>query len=187
MSIPITIFSALWANDIILVLLGPKWTDATVIFRLLTPTILIFGLIDPLFWLMIATGLQERSLKIAFVIAFLVTTSYLVGLPYGPQGVALAFSAAMTLWVAPHIVWCLHGTVVSVGDLLSVVSRPLLAGIVAAGLTLLLQSFCDQFQSRLLWLAFAWTVMFLIYASILLFVMGQKHLYLELLRTFKRV
>jgi O-antigen/teichoic acid export membrane protein len=186
MSIPITIFSALWANDIILVLLGPKWIDAAVIFRLLTPTILIFGMIDPLFWLMISTGLQERSLKIAFVIAFLVITSYLVGLPYGPQGVALAFSTAMTLWVAPHIVWCLHGTVVSVWDLLSVISRPLLAGIAAAGSTLLLQSLCDQFQSRLLWLAFACTVMVLIYASILLFVMGQKHLYLELLRSFKR-
>jgi O-antigen/teichoic acid export membrane protein len=185
MSIPITIFSALWANDIIFVLLGPKWMDATVIFRLLTPTILIFGMIDPLFWLMISTGHQERSLKIAVVIAFLVITSYLIGLSYGPQGVALAFSLAMTLWVAPHIVWCLHGTPVSVWDLLSVIGRPLLSGIVAAAITLVLQSLCGQFQSRLLWLTFGGAVMFVSYASILLFVMGQKDFYLELLKNFK--
>ncbi len=185
LSIPITIFSALWANDIILVVLGPKWHDAAVIFRLLTPTILIFGMIDPLFWLMISTGLQQRSLKIAVVISCVVTTSYLIGLPYGPQGVALAFSVAMLSWVAPHIVWCLHGTPVSVWNLISVLSQPMLAGITAAGLTLLLQSLCGQFQSPLLWLALAGTVMFLLYALILLFVMGQKTFYLELLKSFK--
>ena len=184
-SIPLTIFSALWANDIILVLLGPKWNDAALIFRLLTPTILIFGMIDPLFWLMISTGLQERSLKIAVVIACLVIASYLIGLPYGPQGVALAFSVAMTLWVTPHIIWCLHGTVVSVWDLLSIIARPLLAGIMAAALTVLLQSFCDQFQSHLLWLAFAGGVMFILYALILLFVFGQKDFYLEILKNLK--
>jgi O-antigen/teichoic acid export membrane protein len=184
-SIPLTIFSAIWANDIILVLLGPKWNDAAAIFRLLTPTILIFGMIDPLFWLMISTGLQERSLKIAVVIAFLVIASYLIGLPYGPPGVALAFSVAMTLWVAPHIIWCLRGTVVSVRDLLSVITRPLLAGIVAAALTLLLQSICGQFQSHLLLLACAGGVMFILYASILLFVLGQKDFYLDLLKNFK--
>lgn len=185
MSIPITIFAALWANDIILVLLGPKWIDAAAIFRLLTPTILIFGMIDPLFSLMIANGLQERSLKIAIVIAFLVIASYLIGLPYGPQGVAFAFSAAMTLWVAPHIIWCVYRTPVSAWDILSVFSRPLIAGIVAAGSTLALQYFFGQIQSHLLRLVFAGGIMFVLYASILLFVMGQKDAYLEILRSFK--
>ena len=47
MTLPITITCALFANDLILVFLGPKWKDAAVIFRLLAPTILIFALINP--------------------------------------------------------------------------------------------------------------------------------------------
>ena len=43
MTVPITMFSAFFAEDIILVLLGPKWGEAAEIFRFLTPTVLIFG------------------------------------------------------------------------------------------------------------------------------------------------
>ncbi len=52
MTLPITIACALFANDLILVLLGPKWKDVVSIFRLLAPTILMFALINPLGWLL---------------------------------------------------------------------------------------------------------------------------------------
>ena len=52
MTLPITIFCAVFVDDIIGLLLGPKWKDAAVIFRLLTPTILIFGIINPFAWLL---------------------------------------------------------------------------------------------------------------------------------------
>ena len=89
MTLPTTIFCAVLADDIILVVLGPKWREAASIFRLLAPTILVFGIINPLGWLLQSIGLQERSLKIAFVIAPLVCFAYLIGIPYGPNGVAL--------------------------------------------------------------------------------------------------
>ena len=38
-------------------------------FRLLAPTILVFGMINPTAWLLQSMGLQERSLKIALVLA----------------------------------------------------------------------------------------------------------------------
>ena len=104
---------AVFADDIILVFLGPKWKDAVPIFRLLAPTIVIFALINPFAWLLFSIGLVGRSLKIALVIAPLVIVAYLIGLPYGPRGVAFAYSAAMALWVIPHIAWCIHGTSIS--------------------------------------------------------------------------
>ena len=48
LTLPITIACALFANDLVLVLLGPKWKDATEIFRLLAPTILVFAMANPL-------------------------------------------------------------------------------------------------------------------------------------------
>ena len=138
----------MFADDIILVVLGPKWKDAAVIFRLLTPTILIFGIINPMAWLLYSIGLQVRSLKIALVIAPLVITAYILGLPYGPSGVAFAYSAAMTLWVVPHIVWCLHGTMISPWDLFLAAGRPFLAGIVAAAVHLRSSNFISVIWRR---------------------------------------
>ena len=91
-------------------------------------------MINPLWWLLASKGLVGRSLKIGLVLAPLVMASYFVGLPYGPKGVALAYSTIMTLWVIPHLAWCVHGTGVSLKDIIWAISRPLLSAIVAAAL-----------------------------------------------------
>ena len=54
--VPITMGCALFAEDIIRVFLGPKWGEATPVFRLLAPTILTFALINPFGWFLLATG-----------------------------------------------------------------------------------------------------------------------------------
>ncbi len=130
--LPITIACALFADDIVFVLLGPKWKEAAGIFRLLAPTMLIFAIANPLGWLLNSLGLVGRGLKIALVIAPLMIVGYLIGLPYGPEGVAFAYSAMMMLWIFPIIAWAIHGTMISFWDVLQTVSRPLGSVIPAA-------------------------------------------------------
>jgi PST family polysaccharide transporter len=185
-TLPITLACALFANDLILVLLGPKWMEAVTIFRLLAPTILIFGMINPMGWLLVSLGLVGRSLKIALVIAPLVIVGYVAGLPYGPKGVALGYSVAMTLWVVPHIAWCVHGTGISVRDIWLAVVRPLLSGLVAGALAFALQSFYGQLLSPVPKLLLTGTLFVGVYVAMLWYVMGQKALYVNLLRGLKR-
>ena len=186
LTIPITIAAALFAPDLILVVLGPKWKDVIVIFRLLTPTILIFALINPLAWLVFSLGMVGRNLKIVSVLAPLVICGYLLGLPYGPKGVAFGYSAMMTLWVIPHIAWCVHGTVVSLRDILLAVSRPLVSGIVAAGFAFGVQYLCGPSLSPLLRLLMGSTVLLAAYVGMLFYAMGQKDLYWSILRALRR-
>ena len=134
MTLPITIFSAVFAENIILVVLGPKWAHAVAVFRLLAPAVLVFGIINPTSWILLSTGRHVRSLQMSLVIAVLVVTGCLVGLPYGPEGVAAGFSAAMVLWLLPHIVWCLHETTITPLDFLRTTSRPLFSAVVAVAL-----------------------------------------------------
>jgi PST family polysaccharide transporter len=182
MTLPVTVFAAVFAEDLVLVILGPKWTDAIPIFRLLTPTILVFGMIDPLAWLLWSSGRQMRSLKIALVIAVLVITSYFVGLPYGPQGVAFAFSTAMVIWLVPHVIWCVHGTTISAWDLFRVAGRPLLAAAVAVSIAFAVQPYLGEVQLRFIRLLLEGSIMLVAYFGILLFVMGQKNFYFDLLK-----
>src|SRR5262249_42749029 len=127
-------------------------------------------------------GWVNRSLKIALVIAPLAITSYLIGLPYGPKGVALAYSTAMTIWLIPHILWCIHGTNISFGDIMNVVKRPVISSSVAALLAFAVQFRFGGALPPLLRLILGAGMLFAIYAVFLLYVMGQKAFYVDLIQ-----
>lgn len=184
LTVPITFACALFADDIIFVCLGPKWKAAVAIFRLLAPTALAYAILNPLAWLLSSLGLVARNLKIVLTLAPVMITSYLLGLPYGPKGVAFAYSAVMMLCAIPLIAWTVHGTAVSTLDILTVVSRPLLCGIVSAGLTGGLQLAYGPLMSPLPRLVISVMLILGTYLAMLLFVMGQKLFYLNILRSF---
>jgi len=187
LTLPVTVACAVLGDDVVAVVLGPKWAEAGVILRLLTPTILVFGLINPTFWLLFSLGLIGRSVRIALVIAPLVIAAYLVGLPYGPRGVALAYSIALTVWLCPHLVWCLRGTAIALGDLLRCVARPFLSAAVAAAA-------CAAFRATAgasalsppARLVLGCGLLAGVYLWMLLYGTGQKEFYLELLRGLRQ-
>lgn len=185
LTFPITVACALFADDMILVLLGPKWAAAAPIFRFLAPTILVFAIINPLFWLLSSLGLVGRSLKMALVIAPVMIVSYIMALPYGPRGVALAYSTVMMICVIPVIAWSVYGTVISSRDILLTVSRPLASSILAGGLALGVRLVYCQLLSALPRLVLESALLLVTFVGILLFVTGQKELYLDLLRGLK--
>jgi PST family polysaccharide transporter len=184
-TLPATIFGALFADDIVLVVLGPKWEEAAIIFRLMTPTVLVFGIMNPLAWLLQSMGLQVRSLWIALVMAPLLIAAYFIGLPYGPRGVALTYSATMILWLVPSVVWCLYGTTIRPLDLLLAAGRPLLSGIVAAVFAFGVQYYCHRLLNVIPRLMVGGGTMVCVYSWMLLFVMGQKAFYLDLFRSLQ--
>jgi PST family polysaccharide transporter len=186
LTIPVTIGAALFAGDLIHIVLGPKWTAVVDIFRLLTPTMLIFALINPLAWLTFSLGMVGRNLKVVSVLAPLVIAGYAIGLPYGPKGVAFGYSAVMTLWAIPHIAWCVHGTVISLRDILLTASRPLGSGIVAAALAFGVQFFWGQSLSPLPRLVFGTAVLLVSYVGMLFYAMGQKAVYWDLVRGLRK-
>jgi hypothetical protein len=112
----------------------------------------------------------------------LVITAYVVGLPYGPKGVAFAYSLAMVLWIVPHVVWCIHGTVISFMDVVRAVSKPVLSAATAAALVIAFQFLCGRLLAPLPQLLSGGTILFGVYLWMLLFVMGQKTFYMDLIR-----
>ncbi len=186
MTLPLTIACTVFANDVVLVLLGPKWMDAVVIFRLLAPTIMIFAIINPMGWLLISLGLVRRSLNIALVFAPTLIAGYLLGLPYGPKGVAFAYSAVMAIWVVPFIAWCVKGTPVSSWDVLLALIWPLGYGILAGLLAFVAQVAWGHLLAPLPRLVLETSVLLIVFFGLLLFVGGQKTFYLNLIRGLRK-
>jgi PST family polysaccharide transporter len=183
-TVPVTVACALFADDIIVVLLGHKWAQAAPLFRLMAPTILAFAMINPLGWLLFASGRVQRSLRMALVIAPCVIAGYVGGLPYGPGGVAFGYSAMMALLTIPMILWAIHGTAVDHRDIVHALKPTFVSAIVAAvisyGAAYSMQTSIPP--ARLL---VEGSVLVTVYIVMLLFVMGQKSFYLALVRDSK--
>ena len=183
LTLPITVTFGLFANDVVRIVLGSKWTSAVPILRMLAPTILVFGIINPLNWLMTAVGLVGRSLKLALIFAPLIMVGYLIGMPFGPSGVAIGYSAVTILCAIPLTAFCVRDTPVSLRDIMLISARPLASAIVAGGLAFGVRALYGHLLpplGRLLLESGVLTVSFLL---MILFVAGQKDLYVDLVRS----
>ena len=82
------------AHPLTLVLLGPKWEQAAVIFGGFTIAALCLPLANVSAWLFTSQG-RGRDMFITQVInSVAIVISFLIGLPFGPVGVAIAFSVS---------------------------------------------------------------------------------------------
>jgi PST family polysaccharide transporter len=180
--LPITMGCLLFAEDIIQVFLGSKWGGAVPIFRLLAPTIFVFALINPISWLLMAEGRAVRNLMLSLLIAPVVILGYIAGLRYGANGVAAGFSIATLLLVVPVICCSTPGTSISALDAFRVILRPLISILAGAGVAVAAWSFIHVLTPPLLRLVIANVVLFGVYGIVLLFIMGQKSVYVALLR-----
>jgi hypothetical protein len=90
------------------------------------------------------------------------------------------------LWVIPHIAWCVRDTGVSLPDVLLTVSKPLSSGLVAAAVALAIHHICGPLMPALPRLVIAGVVLLAVYVGMLFYVMGQKALYMDVLKGFRK-
>jgi PST family polysaccharide transporter len=181
-ALPITVACALFAEDIVRVLLGPKWTSVVPVFRLLAPTIVAVALINPFGWLLFASGRVSRSLRIAMMIAPVTILAYSLGLSRGPTGVAVGFSTAMALLVVPVISWSKQDTLITTRDVLGALVHPVGSIVLAAAVSLVAWPWVQHIGVPFVRLTAASSLMFGVYLLTLLFGFRQRHIYVELLR-----
>ena len=180
-TIPITITCALFAEEIVRVVLGAKWMEAAPIFRLLAPVAVVFAVANPFSWLVMSTGRIGRALSISTATTPLVILGIMLGLSHGPKGVALGYSSAMTLLVIPIAAWSKHGTGITWADLWSATNPPFLSGLLAGAAGLLVKFTLSGRLGPILYLTIGLGLVLGTYAWALLIVMRQKHVYMDML------
>jgi O-antigen/teichoic acid export membrane protein len=181
-TIPITITCALFAEEIVRVVLGTKWMEAAPIFRLLAPVAVVFAVANPLSWLVLSVGRIGRALSISTATTPLVILGIVLGLSHGPKGVALGYSSAMTLLVIPIAAWSKNGTGITWADLWEAAKPPFLSGLLAGAAGLLVKlTLGSRGLPPMLYLFVGLGLVLGVYAWVLLIVMRQKHVYMDLL------
>src|SRR4029077_2033612 len=85
------------ARPLTLVLLGPKWEQAAIIFAGFTIAALCVPLANASAWLFTSQGRGQDMFIAQTINSAAIILSFLVGLPFGPVGVAIAFSVSNLL------------------------------------------------------------------------------------------
>lgn len=93
------------AHPLTLVVLGHKWEKAAVIFAALSFAALQAPLGTCSSWLLTSQGRGKDSLVSSWMIAIVIALSFVAGLPFGPAGVAIAYSASCLLIQTPLYYW----------------------------------------------------------------------------------
>jgi PST family polysaccharide transporter len=93
------------ARPLTLVLLGAKWESAAIIFAGFTFAALQYSVTTSTTWLFASQGRGRDSLLASVIISVIMVISFIAGLPFGPAGVAIAYSAGCLVVQMPVLFW----------------------------------------------------------------------------------
>jgi len=85
------------AHDLILLILGPQWKKSADIFLFFGPGVGIMLVYYTNSWLHLSLGRADRLFRWGFVELVVTVLSFVIGLPYGPAGIAAAWTLSFYL------------------------------------------------------------------------------------------
>ena len=103
------------SSPVTLAVLGPKWEAAAEIFAGFTMAALVYPLITASLWLFSSQGRGKDWVVTSAIISSVSLCAFLVGLRFGPAGVAISYSASCVLIQLP-VVYCIAGRQGPVGS-----------------------------------------------------------------------
>jgi PST family polysaccharide transporter len=116
-------------GDVIRLLLGPGWEPAERIFTIFGPGIGAMFLYTMHGWVHLSIGRPERWFRWGLVEFVFTGLLFVIGLRWGPEGVAAAWTASFWILTIPAFWYAGHPIGLGVGPIVSVVWRPVVASV----------------------------------------------------------
>lgn len=141
LAMPLTTYCAVEADFLIRLLLGSQWIDVVPVFRILTIAGLVQSIASTRGLVLISCGFSKRFFYWGLFNAIVCVTSFVVGLPYGIQGVAMSYTIANYAILIPSLFYCFNKTPIKVSLFFKTLLPPLATSVVAGSIILLLKHF----------------------------------------------
>lgn len=175
------------ADKAILMLLGPKWIGTVNIFRALSVATFTGTFSYATGWVYISLGQAGRQLRWVLWTSPITVLIFLISVPWGALGVAIAFSLSYPILQLLSIIYCYKGTPLRLTDLLITIARPAVASISAAIVLLGVHQLFPNSMSALLNLLLDSVLYGLFYIVIWVILPNGRQTLLELLRLTKEL
>ncbi len=103
--IPLMAFILIAADSIVLVILGPQWEAAISVFRWLGLVGIVEGATNSNGWVFISQNRTKEMFHWGILSSILCIASFIVGLPWGPDGVAASYGISGVIIRFPLLIW----------------------------------------------------------------------------------
>lgn len=130
---------AVTSRDIIVLLLGKKWASAGLLLSVLAFRGIPHSVERTLGWLHVTAGRTDRWARWGLFAACVQFCALLCGLPFGPTGVAIAYTSAMFMLFVPALAYAGRPLGIGAADVLRAIWRQLFAAVTAAGVGVFLR------------------------------------------------
>lgn len=134
-------FAALAASgqDIVVVVLGEKWSPAGPLLCMFAIRGIAHTIERTSGWLHVAAGRPDRWMRWGIVAAMVQLAALAVGMPFGLQGVALTYAVAMFALAIPALAYAGRPLGISAADVLRVVGPQTVSALAAFGISYWIQ------------------------------------------------
>jgi len=119
LSLPPLIALTLSVDEVVHLVLGPKWEAAIPILRWLLPVGALHVSYVTISWLMMAMGRADRQFRWAVIVIPIHLVAFVVGLPWRAEGVAIAYAVINWALYLPGFLYAIRGTPVRIRPVLS--------------------------------------------------------------------
>jgi len=123
---------AVTGSDLIILLLGAQWDQASAIFTAFAPSLGMVLLYNMNKWLHLSLGNAHKLLRWNIIALLLIVVSYSIGLRFGAMGVAIAYTSYHFVLTLPAFHYAGKSIGITAIHCLRVIWRYLLAGIISA-------------------------------------------------------
>ncbi len=143
-TLPMVFAMALFADQIVFIVLGEAWMKCADLFRLLAVGAAVRAITNPTGWVLVSLGRTREYRIMGLITAGLIVSGFLVGIGYGVSGVALSYSIVMGLMLIPLWWYVLRGTGITLRKIFGVIAPGffscLMAGAVSLSFVVFLES-----------------------------------------------
>ena len=139
-----SLFLTVSARDLILLILGPQWNASADIFLFFGPGVGIMLVYYTNSWLHLSLGRAERLFRWGFVELLVTVSAFLLGLPFGPAGVAAAWTVSFYLLTCAGLWYAGKPIQITLRAVLAAIWRYVAAALAAGAVTFLVLRPLDE-------------------------------------------
>lgn len=129
-SAPLFGFLFVAARPVIILVLGSKWVEAALVFKILTISALGQLLLESLIWLFISRGQSEKLSTLLLMLSPGIVLGIFIALPFGIEGVAVAVTLVLVFIFPVLMKYSFRGTNLNLRRIGRAILNPLAATIV---------------------------------------------------------
>ena len=138
-SMPLAVYLGIFSDSIVRLVLGEKWIQSAIIFKVLALTAFIQPVVITSGIVMVACGKTKRYFWWGVMNALCVIAACGVGVLWGPIGVAAAYAIVSYGIVVPSLWYSFKDTPVSISLFIEAITLPMISSLVTALILILFQ------------------------------------------------